>query len=144
MTTKPQFSIVTPVFNGSRFLDETILSVLTQSGPFTLRYHVQDGGSTDDTLQKLAAWKARLAAGFPVLCEGIEFSYASAPDRGLYDAIRQSFAQTGSGDVMTWLNADDRLEPGALHSVAHILERCPDIDWLGGRSTIADETGVIV
>jgi len=144
VTASLQFSIVTPVFNGSRFLEETILSVLTQSGPFRLRYHVQDGGSTDDTLKQLAAWKARLAAGFPILCEGIEFSYASGPDRGLYDAIRQGFAQTGSGDVMTWLNADDRLEPGALHSVAHILERFPDIDWLGGRSTIADETGVIV
>ena len=138
------FSIVTPVFNGARFLDETILSVLGQAGAFRLRYHVQDGGSTDGTLAKLAAWKERLAGSFPVLCEGIEFSYATGPDGGLYDAIARGFAATGNGDVMTWLNADDRLEPGALQSVAHILEKFPDIDWLGGRSTIADETGLIV
>jgi glycosyltransferase involved in cell wall biosynthesis len=138
------FSIVTPVFNGARFLDETILSVLGQAGPFRLRYHVQDGGSTDGTLAKLAVWKERLAGNFPVLCDGIDFSYASGPDAGLYDAIRRGFATAGSGDVMTWLNADDRLEPGALRSVAHILEKFPDIDWLGGRSTIADETGLIV
>ena len=71
---KTRFSIVTPVFNGARFLDETILSVVSQAGPFTLGYHVQDGGSTDGTVEKLAAWKERLADGFPVLCEGLEFS----------------------------------------------------------------------
>jgi glycosyltransferase involved in cell wall biosynthesis len=139
-----RFSIVTPVFNGARFLDETILSVVSQAGPFRLSYHLQDGGSHDGTLEKLAAWKQRLAGGFPVLCEGIDFSYASGPDAGLYDAIRRGFAACGGSDAMTWLNADDRLEPGALHTVAHILERFPDIDWLGGRSTIADETGIIV
>jgi glycosyltransferase involved in cell wall biosynthesis len=138
------FSIVTPVFNGARFLDETILSVLGQAGAFRLRYHIQDGGSTDGTLVKLAAWKERLAGAFPVLCQGIEFSYATGPDGGLYDAIARGFSATGAGDVMTWLNADDRLEPGALQSVGHILEKFPDIDWLGGRSTIADETGLIV
>ena len=145
---KTRFAIVTPVFNGARFLDETILSVISQAGPFTLGYHVQDGGSTDGTVEKLAAWKERLAHGFPVLCAGLEFSYASGPDGGLYDAIRQGFSAAGQGEVMSevmsWLNADDRLEPGALQSVAHILEKFPDIDWLGGRSTIADETGIIV
>jgi glycosyltransferase involved in cell wall biosynthesis len=46
------FSIVMPVFNGTRFLDETILSVLAQAGDFRLRYHIQDGGSTDGTRGK--------------------------------------------------------------------------------------------
>jgi Glycosyltransferases involved in cell wall biogenesis len=132
VTAKLQFSIVTPVFNGSRFLDETILSVLSQAGPFTFATMCRTA-ARPTTRWKLAAWKARLAAGFPVLCEGIEFSYASAPDRGLYDAIRQGFAQTGSGDVMTWLNADDRLEPGALHSLAHILASFPGYR-LAGRA----------
>jgi hypothetical protein len=147
MTAAPRktlFTIVTPVFNGARYLDETILSILAQSGPFRLRYHVQDGGSGDGTLEKLAAWKARLAGDFPILCEGVDFSFASAPDRGLYDALSRGFAQAGEGDVMSWLNADDRLEPGCLHSVAGILERFGDVDWIGGRSTIADETGAIL
>ena len=82
VTAKLQFSIVTPVFNGSRFLDETILSVLTQSGPFTLRYHVQDGGSTDDTLQTLAAWKARLTAGFPLSARASNSATPARPTAG--------------------------------------------------------------
>src|SRR5262249_46764290 len=114
------------------------------AGPFALRYHVQDGGSRDGTIEKLAAWQGGLGGNFSILCAGLGFSHASAPHGGLYDAIRRGFAAAGTGDVMTWLNADDRLEPGALQSVAHLLQRFPDIDWLGGRSTVADETGVIV
>jgi len=54
-----RFGIVTPVLNGEKFLDQSILSVVSQAGPFTIRYHVQDGGSKDRTLEILAA---RLAA----------------------------------------------------------------------------------
>ena len=54
-----RFAIVTPVLNGEKFLDQSILSVVSQTGPFTIRYHVQAGGSKDRTLEILAA---RLAA----------------------------------------------------------------------------------
>jgi glycosyltransferase involved in cell wall biosynthesis len=137
-----RFSIVTPIFNGSRFIDETILSVVTQAGSFTIRYHVQDGGSTDGTLDKLARWQTLLAGDFPFVCNGVEFSYASAPDRGMYDAVNRGFAACDSG-VMSWVNADDRYEPGAFQSVADILSKFPDIQWLCGRLTIIDEQGML-
>jgi glycosyltransferase involved in cell wall biosynthesis len=139
-----RISIVTPVLNGALFLDETILSVVTQSGRFSIRYHVQDGGSTDGTLDKLAQWKARLAADFPILCGGIEFTYSSEPDKGLYDAINRGFTRCGNSDLMTWINADDRFEPGAFQSVACILDNFPDIHWLCGRVTIIDQWGMLV
>jgi len=47
-----RFSIVTPVLNGEKFLDQTILSVVGQTGPFSIRYHIQDGGSNDGTLDQ--------------------------------------------------------------------------------------------
>src|ERR1700736_6170418 len=55
------FNIVTPVLDGEKFLDQTILSVVSKAGPFTIRYQIQDGGSKDATLKLLAAWKSRLA-----------------------------------------------------------------------------------
>jgi glycosyltransferase involved in cell wall biosynthesis len=139
-----RIAIVTPVLHGARFLDEAILSVVTQAGDFAIRYHVQDGGSTDGTLDKLARWKARLAADFPILCRSIDFSYSSAADRGMYDGINRGFAVCGDSDAMTWINADDRLEPRALQSVAQILERNPGIDWLCGRATLIDHTGAMI
>ena len=137
-----RFSIVTPVLNGGKFLDQTILSVVGQTGPFSIRYHIQDGGSNDGTLDVLAAWQDRLASGFPVGCEGVEFSFASAPDRGLYDAVNRGFAVCGDADAMAWINADDRFEPGALATVADIFRSYQDIDWLTGRTSLIDEAGI--
>ncbi len=139
-----RFNIVTPVLNGEKFLDETIFSVVSQAGPFTIRYHVQDGGSTDATLKILSAWQARLAGEFPICCDGIEFSYASAPDKGLYDAVNRGFAACGEADVMAWINADDRYQPGAFTTVAEAFAGFPDIDWVTGRPTVINEVGAVL
>jgi glycosyltransferase involved in cell wall biosynthesis len=139
-----RFSIVTPVLNGEKFLDQTILSVVGQAGPFTIRYHVQDGGSNDATLDMLTAWQTRLARDFPFFCEGIEFSFASAPDRGLYDAVKRGFAACGDADAMAWINADDRFEPGAFATVEDIFKNHPDIDWVTGRPTTIAESGAML
>jgi glycosyltransferase involved in cell wall biosynthesis len=138
-----RFGVVTPVLNGEKFLDQTILSVVSQAGPFTIRYHVQDGGSKDRTLEILAAWKSRLAHDFPVFCEGIEFSFASAPDRGAYDALNRGFAACAyaHADAMAWIGADDRFEPGAFATVEEIFRGFPDIDWVTGRPTVISEVG---
>lgn len=139
-----RFSIVTPVLNGEKFLDQTILSVVAQAGPFTIRYHVQDGGSKDGTLELLAAWQRRLSHDFPVGCTGLEFSFASAPDRGLYDAVNRGFAVCGDCDSMAWINADDRFESGAFATVEEIFRTHSDIDWLTGRTALMDEVGIFV
>ena len=138
-----RFAIVTPVLNGEKFLDQSILSVVSQTGPFTIRYHVQDGGSKDRTLEILAAWKSRLARDFPVFCEGIEFSFASAPDRGVYDAVNRGFSADAyvDADAMAWIGADDRFEPGAFATVEEIFRGFPDIDWVTGRPTVISEAG---
>jgi hypothetical protein len=44
---------------------------------------------------------------------------------------------------MSWINADDRYEPGAFQSVADILGKFPNIQWLCGRVTIIDEQGML-
>lgn len=136
-----RFLVTTPVFNGARYMDETILSVVGQAGPFSIRYHVQDGGSTDETLDKLKAWSDRLRRDFPILCERIEFTFSSEKDTGLYDAVNKGFAVCGDGEAMTWINADDRIEAGTFATVTKLLGRFPSIEWLCGRGVIIDEDG---
>jgi glycosyltransferase involved in cell wall biosynthesis len=139
-----RFLIVTPVLNGEKFLDQTVLSVVSQAGPFTIRYHIQDGGSKDRTLEILARWKSRLTGDFPVVCDGIEFSFASAPDRGLYDAVARGFVTCADFDAMAWINADDRFEPGAFATAEEIFRGFPDIEWLTGRPTVITESGAFM
>lgn len=135
------FCIVTPCLNVAHFIDETILHVVSQAGRFSIRFHVQDGGSTDGTLEKLARWQWLLSGRFPLLCDSVDFTYASAADSGMYSAIKAGFDRCGEGDAMAWINADDRFEPGAFQLVADLLDMFRDIDWLCGRGTILDEKG---
>src|SRR5215211_7835337 len=55
----PAIAIVTPSHNHGRFIAQTVESVLAQGYP-ALEYVVQDGGSDDDTLERLQPYLPRL------------------------------------------------------------------------------------
>ncbi|MEO8368648.1 MAG: glycosyltransferase [Candidatus Solibacter sp.] len=143
----PVFQIVTPAYNSAAFIDETIQSVVFQAGDFRIRYHVQDGGSRDETLAKLERWSALLQAGaLPLLNAGVEFTFASEKDAGMYDAINHGFAHLGgaAGDYMTYINSDDRLLPGALQFAVTVFDAQPETAWLGGRPCEMNERGELM
>lgn len=137
--------ILTPCLNAAHYIDDTILSVVSQSGDFSVHYHVQDGGSTDGTIGKIEQWAERLENGrWPRFCRQLEFTYQSSADNGLYDAINTGFAAcTGDSpddSMMTWINAGDRLEQGALQAITSIRRTFPDMAWfLGGFAQLNDE-----
>src|SRR5262245_39032679 len=134
-------AIVTPVKNCAETIDEAVHSVVSQVGSFSLEYHVQDGGSSDGTTDKLDAWRRRFEAGtFPIGCEAVRFTYESAADNGMYSGLNKAFAWV-SGDVMGWINADDRLQPGALATVTALMKQFPATQWLGGRHAYIDTAG---
>jgi len=114
--------VVTPCMNAVETIDRTILSVISQAGDVKIRYHVQDGGSTDGTVERLEEWKQRLRSGsVPRQCHSIRFSYTSEPDTGMYDALLKGFTAVDAhaDSFMTWINADDILMPGAVPPDAH-------------------------
>jgi hypothetical protein len=47
----------------------------------------------------------------------------------MYDAINKGFAHT-TGEVMAWLNSDDRYLPWAFSVVSEIFARLPEVEWL--------------
>jgi glycosyltransferase involved in cell wall biosynthesis len=100
----PKISIVTASFNQGRYIEQTILSVLNQGYP-NVEHIIMDGGSSDETLEILARYRTRLA------------HVVSERDRGQSHAINKGMARA-TGDILTWLNSDDMLAPGALASVA--------------------------
>lgn len=118
------FTIITPSLNYGRFLGDCLQSVATQAG-VTLEHLVIDGGSTDDS--------AEVAAGFPHVI------WLQAPDQGMSDAINKGF-ERAQGDWVMWLNADDRLKPGALASMLDILQRST-ADVVYGDWDFVDEAG---
>lgn len=144
----PVVNVVTPCVNAERFIGQTIASVVGQAGEFFIRYHLQDGGSTDDTMAIATRWQDLITcASFPIMCLGVSFSIESAPDRGTCDAIATGFRQLTPRcedlDLMTWINADDVLAPGAMRAAVDAFRDIPGTDWIGGRRAAMDESGTI-
>jgi glycosyltransferase involved in cell wall biosynthesis len=124
-------SLVTPSLNQSRFLDQTLASVLDQGDP-ALEYVVVDGGSTDESQSIIERHSSRLTA------------WSSKPDKGQADAINLGFAQT-TGEIMGWINSDDRLLPGSLELIRELFVQFPQIQWLtSGFPANIDESGRLV
>ena len=129
------FFVVTPCLNAAATIDETIRSVISQPGDFWIRYHVRDGGSMDGTVERLRYWEGVLSAGSSnVQCRGVEFSWVSEPDEGMYDGVMKGFDrfEIAPRELMTWINADDVLMPGALSAICRIVGEHPEVEWIGG------------
>lgn len=138
--------VITPCLNGAHFIDDTIMSVVGQPGNFALHYHVQDGGSTDNTVEKLEHWSNRLSqASWPGLCGELTFSFDSGSDNGIYDAINKGFNRLGNittpDTLMTWINAGDRLNQGALQTATAIRKSFPEAQWFAGCFAQINEEG---
>lgn len=141
-----RFAIVTTSLNPGRYLNETLQSVLTQTGDFSIAYHVQDAGSTDGTVELLKSQLQEIERGnLAIQCREISFSYAIEPDQGMYDGINRGFRKLLTKhqaiDAMLWINADDKLASDALARVAAYFRAHPQVDWLIGRTIQIDDHG---
>lgn len=119
--------IVTISFNQARFLPEAIESVQLKD-PSRLRYVIVDPGSKDDSRAIIEKYKDKFS------------ERVLEPDRGPSDGLNKGFAHCDA-DILGYLNADDRLVPGALDYVLDFFERNPDVDILMGAIRILDEEG---
>ena len=100
-----RISVITPSLNQGRYLAECIESVraaAAHAAPHEIEHIVIDGGSTDGTVD--------LLRGQP------HIRWVSEPDRGQSEAINKGLAKA-TGEILTYLCADDLYEPGALKSV---------------------------
>ncbi len=104
-TDLPLISIVTVVYNGEKYLEQTIQSVINQSYE-NLEYIIVDGGSIDRTLEIIAKYDSYINY------------WVSAPDNGIYNAMNKG-TQLATGSHVLHLNADDLLfEPSCLEFLA--------------------------
>jgi len=118
----PKISIVTTNYNGAAFLEETIQSVLNQNYP-NLEYIIVDGGSTDESISIINKYKDKLAW------------WISEPDKGMYEAIQKGFEHC-TGDIMAWINSDDKYLPWTFSIVAEIFNKFNEVRWLTSANGI--------
>ncbi len=96
--------MVTPSYNSGEFIDRTMRCVLSEDYP-KMEYFVADGESKDDSVKIIESHSARLSG------------WLSEKDTGASHAINKGLGRS-TGEIMTWLNADDLWMPGVLKYVA--------------------------
>ena len=124
-----KITVITPNYDGERFLDGTLQSVLAQRADgVDLEYIVVDGQSSDRSMDIIRAHGNRIDR---VICE---------KDTGPANAINKGL-RAATGDVIGWLNADDTYRPGALARVEKAFETHPDRALCFGHCPIVNEAG---
>lgn len=127
MNDKPFFSIITPVYNGEKYIEKCILSIKNQT--YTHFEHIiMDGGSTDNTLYIAKKYEGTY-----------NLKIYSQKDKGMYDAIGQGFRHA-SGNIFSWLNADDMYMPWALETISKVFSQC-NVEWCVGHPGFWDDFG---
>lgn len=124
----PLVSVIIPNFNGGRFLEETLSSVVSQDYP-RLEIILVDGGSSDDSM--------KIAERFPdvIVIREKDTGQAHAINRGLLRA---------SGDILAYLNSDDLYRPLAVRAVVEHFRADPGARILCGACDYIDERSEVV
>lgn len=133
-----KFYIVTPCYNALDWLKNCIRSVADQAEEgVEVHHHIQDGLSKDGTAAWLEEWQ-REHADTP----GYTFTYESAKDAGMYDAINTAWSKLpADADVTAHLNSDEQYLPHALKSIAEVFARHPKPEIVEGTYIITDAAG---
>ncbi len=124
-----KISVITPTFESAGFLEACVRSVISQRAEgVDLEYIVMDGGSKDGSVELLRQFGDEIDV------------VVSEPDQGPGDAINKGF-QKATGEVVAWINADDRYRPGALKRVVEVMEKNPEASFAFGHCPIVDLEG---
>ena len=122
----PFFSIVTPVYNGEKYLEQTIKSVIGQTIT-DYEYIIVDNLSKDNSRKIIERYSSKI--------DKIIFE----KDEGMYDALNKGFSNC-KGKYLFWINSDDYLfNKDVLMNLKNYLIKNPHIEWLNGKTSFKYE-----
>jgi glycosyltransferase involved in cell wall biosynthesis len=124
-------SIVTPSFNQGSFIGEALESVRFQNSEYC-EHLVIDGMSTDGTIDLLRDRATNQ--------EHRNLVWISERDSGQSEALNKGFRRV-NGEIIGWLNSDDRYRAGCFEHIIKAFEDNPEVDIFYGDYLIVDETG---
>ncbi len=125
---EPLVSIITVVYNGEKYLEETIQSIINQTYE-NIEYIIIDGGSTDGTLDIVKKYENKISY------------WVSEADKGIYDAMNKGI-KVSNGEIIGIVNADDALYPNTVNYVQELMVS-KSLDYTYGAVYLMDEEGVV-
>ena len=123
-------SFVIPTLNQADFLKRCIDSCLSQRIA-KAEVLVQDGGSSDETLDILEHYTGRV-------------DWVSQPDGGQSDAVNQAIARA-RGDIIAWINSDDYYPNSeVVKRVLEMFESNSRLDIVYGDGMFVNPSGQVL
>lgn len=122
-----KLSIITPSYNGGKFIEKAIKSIINQKSSFELEYIIIDCLSSDNT--------SEIVNKYSEIDTRIKF--VSEPDTGQSNALNKGF-KLASGDIVAWLNTDDEYLIGTFEKVYQTFAADKSILWLYGFTHFID------
>jgi glycosyltransferase involved in cell wall biosynthesis len=122
-------SVITPVYNGERFIESCLKAVIEQSCS-DIEHIIIDGGSTDKTVEIVKQYVQK----YP------HIRWISEKDKGQSDAMNKGIAMA-KGTILAILNVDDYYEPNVLNQISSIFKTLPEPSLLVGNCKILDDEG---
>lgn len=129
-----KFTVVTPSFGQLDWLELCIASVADQAVAGGVEHIVCDAGSPG-----IAEFSRRMEQRFPPGAAH-RLRFEVGPDAGMYDAINKGL-RLADGEMLSYLNCDEQLLPGALHEVAAFFATRTDADVVFGDTVVVDAQG---
>ncbi len=126
----PKISVIIPSYNKVKFIGLTLASIFEQNYK-NIEVIVQDGGSTDGTVDIIKKYASR----YPGLLK-----YESKKDKGQLDAINNGMSKA-RGEIFTFINADDCYSNGAFNKIANAYMENPDSIWFAGQGVVINDAG---
>jgi glycosyltransferase involved in cell wall biosynthesis len=130
----PLISIITPSFNQASFIGEALESVRLQNNA-NCEHLVIDGMSTDGTIDLL---RDETMKG-----EQRNMFWTSERDSGQSEAVNKGFRRA-NGEIIGWLNSDDRYRANCFKHVVKAFEDYPEVDIIYGDYLMVDEMGKVL
>jgi glycosyltransferase involved in cell wall biosynthesis len=124
-----KFSVVIPLYNHARYIEQAVQSVLSQTLP-AAEIIIIDDGSRDDGA-KLAE---QMLADYPL------GRVIRQDNRGAHTTIN-TLVELAQSDYVAILNSDDIFSSNKLKRCADIIARSPRVDIIVGEVELIDENG---
>lgn len=125
-------SIITPVYNGERFIESCLHAVISQQCD-DVEHLIIDGGSTDRTVEIIKLYAQR----YP------HIRWISEPDRGQSDAMNKGI-RLAIGEIVSFLNVDDYYEPNVLNEVSQLFKSLPEPSFVTGNCRIWNDYNQVI